>query len=142
MTTSNSNQKSFFESNQYGGLSVLDRQVIGAPHNDTDTSVLAAVAAGPRVGTQKERIFTYINSRECGATEDEIEVGLGLLRSTVCARVNELTNEGFLQDSGERRETRWHRAAIVWSVRNRPVAATVSVVGNESAESGGDGLED
>jgi len=101
-------------------LSLYDAQLIPAPHNGTDTSIAAAIAAGPKVGTQKRLILDWVRERALGATEDEIEVHCRLLRSAVCARVNELVKEGFLRDSGQRRETRWHRPAVVWVSTSPP----------------------
>jgi len=104
-------------------LSLYEAQTIGAPHNGTDTSVTAAVAAAPKAPTQKKQILWWIAACEgYGATEDEIEVGMGFLRSAICARVNELVKEGLLRDSGQRRETRWNRPAIVW-VLTSPVTS-------------------
>lgn len=111
--------------------SLFDVQTVGAPHNGTLTSFYAAQAAAPKAGTQKAVILDYIVEHG-PKTEDELEVGLGYLRSAICARVNSLVHDGLLRDSGERRLTRWNRAAVVWE-STLPVSATRSVVALELA---------
>ncbi len=81
----------------------------------SETSRAAAIAAAPKASTQKALILAYLHDcAQRGATEDEIEVSLGFLRSAICARVNSLVHAGLVRDSGERRETRWKRQAVVW----------------------------
>lgn len=81
----------------------------------SDTSREAAIAAYPRVGTDKHAIVEFVRARgETGATQNEIELRLGLPRSTVCARVNELERDGYLVRTDMRRLTEFRRNAVVY----------------------------
>lgn len=50
-----------------------------------------------------------------GLTCDEVEVEMERTHQSISARVNELKNGGWIEDSGERRETRSGAKAIVWT---------------------------
>jgi hypothetical protein len=76
---------------------------IGAMHSQDEEDVLR----------QRNRIYKFI-VENCGATCDEIEVGLGMLHQTASSRINQLARDGWLRDTGDRRETRTGRLAIVW----------------------------
>jgi DNA-binding HxlR family transcriptional regulator len=58
-----------------------------------------------------------------GATVDELERHFQASHQTMSPRVNELVNAGWLEDSGERRETRSGTEAIAWKLT--PVARQV-----------------
>lgn len=94
-------------------LSLLDAQTIGAPHNGTETSVAAAKAAAPRVGTDKRRILDVFELRG-DWTQDEIALHLFMPRSTVCARMNELEREGYVRKTNATRQTQYGRMAAVY----------------------------
>jgi predicted transcriptional regulator len=49
-------------------------------------------------------------------TGDEVAVLLDLPAQSVSARINGLHKDGFIVDSGLRRNTRYGRKAIVWVV--------------------------
>lgn len=51
-----------------------------------------------------------------GMNDDEIERALGMRHQTASARRRELVKEGYVVDSGKRRETSSGRTAIVWVV--------------------------
>ena len=59
------------------------------------------------------RVLVEIRVRG-GATCDEVECALGLRHQTASARICELSEEGRVADSGERRLTRSGRKAVVW----------------------------
>lgn len=132
------NQAGFFVADQYGHLSVLDKQLIGAPHNNTDTSIEAARQAADKAPTQKDRIVAFIEAAG-PLTEDELEVSLRLLRSAVCARVNELVKQGILRDSGMRRLTRFGAKAVIWERTDKPyrlpVTGSTYELGHQRAQS-------
>ena len=105
--------------------SLLDAQLAPA-HNGTPTSVAAAVAATPKVSPQKRAILDLFEERwgnELWAerlnhfgdwTQDEASIELGLPRSTICARFNELERDGLIKKTEETRRTRYGRSAAVY----------------------------
>jgi hypothetical protein len=87
------------------------------PHSDNDTSLDAAEAARKNAAKRRAKVRAFITSRGAvGATDDEIEVGLGYPHQTASARRRELVLLGLVRDSGLRRLTRHGRAAKVWVI--------------------------
>lgn len=92
------------------------RAQVGTFH--ADTAQQAATRALPRSGSDRRRVYDFIVERgETGATDDELEVALGLPHQTASARRNGLRDDGWLTDSGRKRPTRSGVDAIVWVVQ-------------------------
>jgi hypothetical protein len=90
----------------------------------SDTSKAAADAKG-NARNDEERVLALLRHRgDEGATDDEIEVALGLIHQNASARRRGLVLQGFIKDSGKRRETRTGRDAVVWIVTNEGIAGT------------------
>jgi len=86
-----------------------------APHNNTDTSKLAAEEIKPHLGHLQSTVYSYILKQgDSGATCEEVERALDLAHQTASARVYELHHKGRIKDSGHRRLTTKKRLAIVW----------------------------
>jgi|694.fasta_scaffold26222_2 hypothetical protein len=80
-----------------------------------ETSQDAARRALGRTGSQRRAIYEEIRSRGTdGLTCDEICVILQLLVQSATPAINTLARDGWLEDSGRRRNTRSGNAAIVW----------------------------
>lgn len=80
-----------------------------------ETSQEAARRALGRTGSQRRAIYEEIRSRGTdGLTCDEICVILQLLVQSATPAINTLARDGWLRDSGLRRNTRSGNAAIVW----------------------------
>ncbi len=84
------------------------------PRSDPETSAEAAESVREVSGRLRRRVFEAIECSTVGATDDEIEVWLGLPHQTVNARRRELVLLGRIVDSGDRRQTRQGRRAKVW----------------------------
>lgn len=85
------------------------------PHVATDTSLDAAVKIKKSVRTLRSMVLAGIRAcGDYGATDFELENGLGLIHQTLSARRRELVLLGSVIDSGQRRHTRGGRTAIVW----------------------------
>jgi len=85
------------------------------------TSHDAARAAQLSSETQRARLLSWLRGAQeinahfrNGATDEEMQVALGMNPSTQRPRRIELVEEGLVVDSHERRRTRSGRAAIVW----------------------------
>ncbi len=91
----------------------------GIPYvTGSDTSRAAAESIEPDLGRLLHLVLTQI--RACGsngATDDELEVTLGLPHQTVSARRRDLVLRDYVVDSGYRRTTRSGRGATVWVAR-------------------------
>lgn len=62
-----------------------------------------------------KRIYRYIARRtRKGATSDEVEQGLNMIHQSASARINELRDAGFIEESGRYRPTRSGRKANVF----------------------------
>lgn len=80
-----------------------------------ETSQAAARRALGRSGSQRNAIYQEIRSRGSdGMTCDEICEYFQMLVQSATPAINTLANDGWLEDSGRRRNTRSGREAIVW----------------------------
>ncbi len=98
-------------------LAWLDRQVPEARlvrTTDPTTSHKAAATASKRGPTQRRRVWNTLKTLG-PATDYEISTRLGILRSSASKRRQELSDAGFIVDTGLRRPTDTGSSAIVWS---------------------------
>jgi hypothetical protein len=94
-----------------------------APYaSGSETSQAAAVAIQRHMKPQQVRLLRWLLTQERGATDQEMEDGLGWGGSTVRPRRGELEGMGLIYPHGKRL-TRSGREAVVWHAR--PEAATV-----------------
>lgn len=83
---------------------------------DSDTSAEAAARAHT-AQRDRQRVLAYmLDCKDEGATDDEIEIALGLLHQTASARRRELELKGIVERTGRRRPTRSGRSAGVYIV--------------------------
>jgi hypothetical protein len=81
----------------------------------SETSKAAAEAIEPSTSTLRAAVFQHIKSQGAnGATDDEVQVSLGMNPSTQRPRRIELCDAGAVVDSGLCRPTRSNRQAVVW----------------------------
>jgi len=80
-----------------------------------ETSHAAAARVLPNTGTQRAKVLDFIRARyPDGATDDEMQEGLGLRHQSQTPRRNELARDGWIEDSGVKRSTGTGADAIVW----------------------------
>ena len=103
-------------------LSDPSRNAVGKhqrPGDAAETQIESAVLVLPASGTQRRWVLDWIRVQgEHGATDEEIQLGLGMNPSTQRPRRVELVEGGWVEDSGERRKTRSGRNAVVWSLKD------------------------
>jgi|HubBroStandDraft_5_1064220.scaffolds.fasta_scaffold294317_3 hypothetical protein len=81
----------------------------------SDTSEAAATAAEKTLSLTEARVHAWIVERgPAGATDYEIEVGLGMRHETASARRNGLVRKGRVHASGMKRRTGSGCWATVW----------------------------
>lgn len=100
-------------------------EIVPAPahRRGTDTERDAAHLVTPRAGTLRARVIDQL--RRGSFTAAELATALDEYLYSVAPRVTELQRGGWVEDSGERRDTVRARAAIVW----RLTAEAVDLVG-------------
>jgi hypothetical protein len=82
---------------------------------DSETSRAAAESMIEAAGTLRSKVRIYIVTEGYdGATDDEVEVALGLKSNTARPRRHELMERSLVMDSGRTRKTRSGRDATVW----------------------------
>ncbi len=86
---------------------------------DPDTSHAAAARASKRGPSQRARIWNALVVAGT-ATDYELSIATGLLRSSAGKRRQELTDLGLVEATDERRRTDTGSLAVVW----RPVAGS------------------
>lgn len=79
-----------------------------------DTSRAAAAGALPRSGTQRRKVLDAIAVSPDGMTDDEVMEATHVHPNSVRPRRGELVTEGWVVDSGRRRDTDAGNAAAVW----------------------------
>ena len=96
------------------------------PHEaGSSTSVAAARSITGAVGRLQALVLEVLVARgNIGATDDELEVRLGLKHQTVSARRRELVLKGLARNSGATRPTRSGRPAAVWVLGFDPTFCT------------------
>ena len=83
------------------------------PHSQTSRD--AAQQIETDAPTLRESVFRFLAShRGTGATDEEIQRGLGINPSTQRPRRIELVERGLVRDSGLKRRTESGRNAVVW----------------------------
>lgn len=96
-------------------MSLLDYQKLGAPHNGTPTSIVAAVAAGRKMGTRKQAVLASLRCwPEYGQTQDELSIALDLPRSTIASVCNALEKDGHVRKTNDTRPSRYGGSCVVY----------------------------
>jgi len=80
--------------------------------NYTSTSKKALASVKPKIRTKREEVYEFIKFQ--ASTNYEIAYELDMPLSSVCGRVRELQVLNLVEDSGERRKTKYGKQAIVW----------------------------
>ena len=85
----------------------------------SETSRAAAANIAPEAGTLRAKVLAFIvTAGENGATDQEIQDGLGMDGNTERPRRRELEKGGFIVDSGRTRVCRSKQAAVVWVAKS------------------------
>lgn len=93
----------------------IDRPSVAIHHRAQETSRIAAQKALPNSGTKRRIIFELIkDSAMFGLCDHELEVKTGWLHQSASAARNTLMKDGWILDSGQRRNTAQGNPAIVW----------------------------
>lgn len=83
-----------------------------------ETSDLAAASMERRAGSIAHRIFMAIRLAymrgSTGLTADQVQQQTGLSHQSCSPRITQLRDEGWIEASWDRRETRSGREAVVW----------------------------
>lgn len=94
--------------------SFFDEEPLPPYQRHSETSLRAAVAMLPKVGTARRRVYDYISSRkDFGATDNEGIEYTGYVQG-YRARRGELADMGLVRLAGFRRRTRAGLEAEVW----------------------------
>ena len=89
-----------------------------APFSREGTSEAAAEAIEPVLGKLRREVYALFQEVGAdGATDEQVQIRLGLDGSTERPRRWELERAGLVVDSGRRRETISGRKAIVWILK-------------------------
>lgn len=93
-------------------------QIPEAPCNPQPTSQAAHIAARPKKGTLRYKVWALIlGTGNTGATDEEMQIRMGISGDTQRPRRYELVEAGFIKDSGRRRKTTNGKEAIVWVIK-------------------------
>jgi hypothetical protein len=93
----------------------IDRPLARVGGRHPATARLAAARALPRTGSLRRTLYDALRLSRHGMTDDEMEFFLARPHQTVSSLRNGLMNDGWVVDSGLRRQTRYGNDAIVWT---------------------------
>ena len=100
------------------------------PHSGSTTSKAAAESMKPHAGQQREQVRRFFTDcGELGATQQEVELALGISGNSVRPRCKELEQSGEIKNSGSTRPTLAKRNAAVWVIVSpdvQPAATSAS----------------
>lgn len=98
------------------GLPEPTRFLMGAHHRTAgDTELAAATKVAPKAGTLRRQVLDAIAAAgDHGLTDWQIHEHLGCRLYSAAPRRGELVRDGWVIDSGRRRETDSTSTAIVW----------------------------
>lgn len=82
------------------------------------TSKDAAESIIPKAGTLRKRVLDYLTAFG-PATDEEIQLALGMNANTERPRRVELVTAGLVRDSGRTRRTSAGREAVLWAFSER-----------------------
>ena len=94
-------------------LDIFDTDYESANYTKTSQDALATIK--PKIKTKREEVYEFIKFQ--ASTNYEISDELDMPLSSVCGRVRELQVLNLVEDSGERRKTKYGKQAIVWQKR-------------------------
>ena len=89
----------------------------------TSSKAAAAAAESAKLGDTHRKIWTALRFKPRTPDELHRDMGLKLTLNTFRARCTDLKNAGWIEDTGERRETDAGREAIVWHARTAKAEA-------------------
>jgi hypothetical protein len=94
------------------------------PHNGTDTSRAAAVAAEPTAQAMRLRMLRLlVQLRPAGTTSDAAQGVLGGIHQSTSQRFGEMAVDGLCEETDEVRATRYGCPAFVWQPTAKGVKA-------------------
>lgn len=95
----------------------IERNVVAIGRRSPKTSQIAAERVLPRTGTKRKHVYDLIKQAgERGLCDHEIEQITGWLHQSASSIRNGLMNDGWIKDSGLRRNTPQSNKAIAWVV--------------------------
>lgn len=100
------------------------------------TSKAAGDSQGLKAQVDEARVLALLQGcGDEGATDDEVELALGMLHQTASARRRGLVLKDFVIDSGRTRETRTGCRATVWITAAVAAAAEIAAISAAKAAS-------
>lgn len=83
----------------------------------SDTSEASAKRIEPALGYLQQKVLDVLRDAPKGMLCEEVERKADLSHQTASARIRELCQRGYIEDSGQRRQTRYGRQARVYVTR-------------------------
>jgi predicted transcriptional regulator len=83
-------------------------------HTQKKRSVIKRLTQARPLLTIRDRVLQLLQKVPQALTTEDISELLNIPYGSVQPRLSELKNDGKIQDTGERGETRWGKACIKW----------------------------
>ena len=96
-------------------LDIFETDYESANYTKTSQNGLASIK--PKIKTKREQVYQLIKLNPL--TNYQIADELDMPLSSVCGRVHELQELNLVENSGQTRETKYGKQAIVWQLKKK-----------------------
>ena len=98
-------------------LDIFETDYESANYTKTSQNGLASIK--PKIKTKREQVYQLIKLNPL--TNYQIADELDMPLSSVCGRVHELQELNLVENSGQTRETKYGKKAIVWQLKKKKI---------------------
>jgi len=90
----------------------------GIGYQSTDTSKFAATSNVEHKKTIRDQVLELLTTTNDQMSVEQVSECLGRAQVSVQPRLTELKNDGLVEDSGQRRQTKWGKPSIMWQIKS------------------------
>jgi predicted ArsR family transcriptional regulator len=89
----------------------------GIGYQSTDTSKFAAKSNTELKISIRDQVLKLLTEADVAMSAEAVSEALGRPQVSVQPRLTELKNAGLIEDSGNRRQTKWGKPSIMWQIK-------------------------
>ena len=89
----------------------------GIGYQSTDTSKFAAKSNTELKISIRDQVLKLLTEADVAMSAEAVSEALGPPQVSVQPRLTELKNAGLIEDSGNRRQTKWGKPSIMWQIK-------------------------
>ena len=89
----------------------------GIGYQSTDTSKFAAKSNTELKISIRDQVLKLLTEADVAMSAEAVSEALDRPQVSVQPRLTELKNAGLIEDSGNRRQTKWGKPSIMWQIK-------------------------